>query len=73
LDFTSAVPHGEIVCHTRIQAGFCNAEEQAAEEQTVVILHNSHKCHHGTPGDHDGREPYGGPESFQQKVGGDFE
>jgi hypothetical protein len=70
LDFTSAVPHGEIVCHTRIQADFCNAEEQAAEEQTMVILHNAHKCYHGAPGDHDGREHMEGRNLFNRRLEG---
>jgi hypothetical protein len=39
----------------------------------VVILHDAHKRHDGSPGHHDGRQPDRGAEPLQQQVGGHFE
>jgi hypothetical protein len=47
------VSNGPTYRHTREETSFCKAQEESCDEQTLVVLHNSHEGHDEAPGAHD--------------------
>lgn len=57
LSLVSAVPHGDIVRYSREETSFRDAEEDASDEEAVVVLDDAHERHYYAPCHHDSWEP----------------
>lgn len=65
LGFVSAVPHGNVVRDSREETSFCDAEEDASDEEAMVVLDDTHERHYDAPCDHDRWQPDGGTEFLE--------
>lgn len=73
LSLVSAVPHGDIVRYSREETSFRDAEEDASDEEAVVVLDDAHERHYYAPCHHDSWEPDRRAEFLQHEVAGHFE
>jgi len=67
-----AVPHGDVVSHTREETTFCDTKTGTSGEETVVVVDYTHQCTANTPSDHDERDPEGWSCLLHHQVGGDL-
>ena len=55
--FVSFVPHAQIERSSREEPGFCDAQEEAGDEESGETLGEAHEGANDTPGKGDSRKP----------------
>jgi hypothetical protein len=59
--------------YTGEKTGLSDAEKDARDKKTVVVLNDAHKRHDNTPRDHDCRKPDTWTKLLEEQIRGDFE
>lgn len=67
-----AVPHGEVVCDTRIETSLSDSKEDTDDQETSIVINDAEADRAGSPGDHNRWQPYRGSELLEEEVGWDF-
>ena len=70
--FVSLVPHAEIECGSREEAGFCHAEKEADDEEPGETLSEAHEGAHDTPCEGKSRKPESRSGEFEDEIRWDF-
>ena len=63
------IPHGDIVRYTGVQPSLGHAQEEPRCEQALEVRDDAHEGHDSAPSNHDGGQPDGRAEAFEEEVG----